>query len=178
MTPRNVNINILQSSNLNLRIWKYWVLVMVFSILLKCLKVLGILYNFVGVVVLGIQYFETSIGSYPANIVGCLFDGGDCCMKDSITDYCSECICKDPSALYVTGKYVCVNQNILIFPLNHSNFRFYYYTSNVCWIDIRWVSGLQLKSTCLEVEGKLLVAFTFYSYKCHVKQAEIQDFRI
>ena len=36
---------------------------------LKSIEVLGIQYNFVRVAVLGIQYFETSIGSYPERII-------------------------------------------------------------------------------------------------------------
>ena len=34
--------------------------------MLKSIEVLGIQYNFVRVMVLSIQYFEMSIGSYPA----------------------------------------------------------------------------------------------------------------
>ena len=30
-----------------------------------------------------------------SNILECNFDGGDCCLPNKVTDYCTECICHD-----------------------------------------------------------------------------------
>ena len=38
-----------------------------------------------------------------ANNVECNYDGGDCCLSDIKTDYCSECLCLEGNSTTTTA---------------------------------------------------------------------------
>ena len=42
---------------------------------------------------------ETGSVMMQNNLCACNWDGGDCCLSNTITTYCDDCACLDPSSI-------------------------------------------------------------------------------